>query len=112
MKDTTRMIADHTAKLEQIYKQRRQWLYASSVVYTVIILTVFSWDYLTTHASEKVWWAAISLGLLVSVNWWYWTMKSIAELVRSMYAEYEILTTINIDINELKEIIRQEDRDR
>lgn len=107
---TSSKIKDHTDALEKIYRQRRMWLYASSIVYTSIILVIFSWDYLIKYASNELWWVAISLGLIVSVNWWYWTMKSIAEIVRSMYAEYEILNEITIEISEIKTIVNKKSK--
>jgi hypothetical protein len=99
-------IQEHTEVLEKIYNQRRKWLYASSIVYTGIILIIFSWDYLTEYASGTIWWCLISVGLLISVNWWYWTMKSLSDLVRSIYTEYELLSEISDDIDELKEIFK------
>lgn len=104
--DPETTIKEHTAVLEKIYKQRRHWLYASSIVYTAIILTIFSWDYLTTCTTHKVWWVLISLGLLVSVNWWYWTMRSIASVVRSVYSEYEILNEITTELRDIKEEVK------
>jgi hypothetical protein len=98
-------IKDHTEELEKIYKQRRQWLYASSIVYTGVILLIFGWDYVDSLHNDKIWWVVISISLLISVNWWYWTMKSLATLVRSIYDEYEILNEVTDNIEELREVI-------
>jgi len=99
-------LKDHTDALEKIYQQRRLWLYASSVVFTAIILVIFSWDVIDTQFPKSIWWVLISIGLLVSVNWWYWTMKSLTTLVRSMHAEYEILNEVTTDIAHVKIIIK------
>lgn len=98
-------IKDHTEELEKIYAQRRQWLFASSVVFTTIILVIFGWDYIDSCNDRRIWWVLISLGLLLSVNWWYWTMKSVSTLVRSIYSEYEILNEITAEIEQVRIII-------
>lgn len=100
-------IKEHTEKLEKIYKERRMWLYASSIVYTAIILIIFGWDFLIKHSNQTVWWSVISIGLLISVNWWYWTMKSIGELVRSIYTEYEMLNDISEDIETFRCVLKR-----
>lgn len=109
--DRSVKIKDHTIELEKIYDQRRKWLFASSIVFTSVILVIFGWDYIDSYENKKIWWVLISLGLLISVNWWYWTMRSLAILVRSIYAEYTILSEINTDIEELKEILKKEFKD-
>lgn len=99
-------IKDHTDALEKIYKQRRIWLFSSSIVYTAIIFVIFSWNYLVEYAPDKVWWAMISVGLILSINWWYWTMRSLTTLVRSIYYEYEMLSEITEDIDHVKIILQ------
>lgn len=104
--DINGRINDHTKKLEKIYKQRRMWLYVSSILYSGIILIIFGWDFIIEHTDRKLWWAVISFGLLISVNWWYWTMKSISTLVRSMHDEYIILNEVTTDIKHVKVILQ------
>ena len=106
MDENTRdKIADHTQELEKIYKQRRQWLYASSIVYTGIIILIFGWNYLDSLHNNQIWWVVISLSLLISVNWWYWTMESLTILIRSIYDEYQILNEVTLNIKELKTLM-------
>ena len=66
--------------------------------------------FLDSYNNKTIWWVFISLGLLVSINWWYWTMRSIATLLRSIYTEYTILNEITVDIEELKDVMRNEFR--
>lgn len=108
MNNQNTRIIDHTKDLEKIYNQRRWWLYASSIVYTGLIFTIFGWDYLVKCASDRVWWVLISIALLISINWWYWTMRTIRNLIVSMYNEYHILNEINTDIAELKIILNNQ----
>jgi hypothetical protein len=106
MDENTRdKIVDHTQELENIYKQRRQWLYASSIVYTGIIILIFGWNYLDSLHNNQIWWVVISLSLLISVNWWYWTMESLSILIRSIYDEYQILNEVTLNIKEMKELL-------
>ena len=105
--DISDKIKDHTDKINNIYKYRKMWLYASSFVYLTIILIIVVWDVLIDDTSRRLVWAGISVGLVVSVNWWYWTMKSLRELMVSVSNEYEILNEITIDIAELNNMLIQ-----
>lgn len=100
--DTANKLKEHAVDLEIIYKQRRRWLYASSIVYSSVIILIVGWDYLDSVHNNHIWWAVISLSMLISVNWWYWTMKSLSTLVRSVYSEYEILNEVTEDIEYVK----------
>lgn len=100
-------IKQHTKNLEKIQKQRKMWLYASSIVYCAIVLVIFGWDYLAEHTNRKMWWAVISFGLIVSMNWWYWTMQSLKTVVQSVFEEYEILYEVTTNIDDLKVLMKR-----
>jgi hypothetical protein len=99
-------LSEKILQLEKVYVQRKWWLYASSLVYTILIVVIFSWDYLVNNVSNRLWWVGISLALLVSINWWYWTMRSLASLIQSIYVEYGILDELRVEIDEIKRIIK------
>ena len=101
-------IKDYTNELDIMYAQRRKWLFFSSLVFTFILGLIVSWQYLESLDNAVIWWGVISGSLILSVNWWYWTMHSIGKLLRSIYAEYQLLNDIIIDISEIKEIIKVE----
>ena len=101
-------IKDYTNELDVMYAQRRKWLFFSSLVFTFILGLIVSWQYLESLDNAVIWWGVISGSLILSVNWWYWTMHSIGKLLRSIYAEYQLLNDIIIDISEIKEIIKVE----
>lgn len=105
-------IKDHTAELEKIYKQRQRWLLISSIVVTSVILVIFGSSFIDSYNNKHIWWIIVSLGLILSMNWWYWTMKSVSALVRSIYAEYEILNEITSEIEELRVIIKNDFSDQ
>lgn len=103
--DTESKIKDYADVLDKINEQRRMWLYASLIVYTGVIFLIFGWGYLEDLHNTQIWWVVISLSLLISVNWWYWTMHSISILVKSIYNEYEILQEVTTDITHVKIIL-------
>jgi len=104
MDDVRNKITDHTVELEVIYHQRRLWLYASSLVVSVIGIIV-SWFYLSSFNNNLIWWGIISVSLIVSINWWYWTVSAIGKLVRVVHSEYQILNEITSDLDQIKIIV-------
>jgi len=105
MDDITSKIKNHTNDLEEIYKQRRLWLYASSVVVVAVIGIIVSWFYLSSFNNNLIWWGIISISLIVSINWWYWTISSIGKLVIAIHTEYAILNEISLDLAHVKIMI-------
>lgn len=105
MDNISSKIKDHTDNLELIYRRRRLWLYSSSLVVIAVISITVSWVYLSSFNNNLTWWGIISISLIVSLNWWYWTISSISALVRAINDEYEILNNISTDIAHVKIII-------
>lgn len=105
MDDITTKIKDHTDKLESIYHQRRVWLYTSALVVILVIGIIVSWFYLSSFNNNLIWWGIISISLIVSATWWYWTMSSIGNLVKSIHTEYQLLNEITLNLNHVKIII-------
>jgi hypothetical protein len=105
MDDVRNKITDHTVELEVIYQQRRLWLYASSLVVVAVIGIIVSWFYLSSLDNNLIWWGIISVSLIVSVNWWYWTVSAIGKIVRAVHSEYQILNEITSDLDQIKSIV-------
>lgn len=101
-----KLLKQHATDLERINRQRRIWLYASSVVVTGIVGLIFAWDWIDHFKSNSLWWVIISFILIISVNWWYWTMKVIRILLQHQEAEYELLACILNDVSEAKKDIK------
>jgi small-conductance mechanosensitive channel len=91
--------------LERINQQRRRWLYASSIVFTGIIFLIFGWDWLDHFHNENIWWVVVSLALIISINWWYWTMRVVYKMLQHQKIEFTIIKELVSDIKEVKEEI-------
>ena len=100
------ILTRHEKDLERLNNQRRWWLWASSVVFVGIIFLIFGWDWLSELHSKSVWWVIVSLMLIISINWWYWTMRVVRIIIKYQEVEYSILKKIITDIHRLKKDIR------
>ena len=109
---TKRILEQHTKDLARINDQRRTWLWASSIVVFGIIFLIFSWDWLDDFHSKPIWWFIVSTMLIISVNWWYWTMRVIRILLDYNHAAYDLLSIIISDVkearNEIKHLVNQD----
>jgi len=103
---TKELLAKHADDIERINHQRRLWLYASSVVMVGIVGLIFSWDWVSELHSKSVWWVIVSVMLIISINWWYWTMSVIRRMLDHQKVEYDLLSCILNDISLAKEDIK------
>lgn len=101
-----RILDNHLEDLDKINNQRRLWLYASSIVFTGIILLIFGWDWLDHFHSQSIWWLVVSLMLVLSINWWYWTMRVVNILLKHNHAQHTMLRCIIEDIASSREDIK------
>ena len=100
------VLDQHTKDLNRINEQRRWWLYASSVVVVGILTIMFAWDWIDGFHSKSVWWLVVSMMLIISVNWWYWTMRVIRRIIEHQKVEFELIGVIITDIKEVKKDIQ------
>lgn len=97
---------NHLKKIKQFDKARIFWLKLSGLVAIVIILIIIDLSFFNV---PSIHWLLISIGLGLSVTWWYWTMKIIREILSHRIVEVEILTEIIKDIREIKEDVKKLD---
>ena len=96
-------IQKHITDLQNIDNQRKAWLFLSAFVAVTIIGIIFGWNYVQAN---KIIWLVTSLGLLVSMTWWYWTMKLIRQIVNYKLTESEILNDLIQDIRYIKDEVK------
>lgn len=106
-KKTQRLIDNNNKDLEQINDQRRTWLYASSLVVVAVVVLIFGWDWLDTLHSKTIWWLITSGMLVLSVNWWYWTMRVMLRLINHQKIEFAIITELLDDIQVIRKEVRR-----
>lgn len=92
--------------LDRANEQRKKWLMASSVVIAGIIGWIACWNWI--HSLDSVWidWLMISLGLIISVNWWYWTMGLVRQYLSHQRSVLEVLDNIVQDLKIVKDDVK------
>jgi biotin transporter BioY len=93
--------------LEKINSQRRTWLYASSIVVISVVFLIFGWNWLDHFHSKELWWFIVSLMLIISVNWWYWTMRMVSKMIGHQRIEMAIVQELVNDIREIKQEVKK-----
>jgi protein-S-isoprenylcysteine O-methyltransferase Ste14 len=84
-------LTTHIKELEQIDRNRQKWSILGASVVVTILFILFDWNHLEKH---QLLWLAVSFGLVISVAWWYWTMRMIRTLLANKYNEIEVLSDL------------------
>lgn len=95
----TDKLKTHQENVEKFEHSRKFWLRISFFVVLVVNGIVFGWNEI--HPTRWAW-ILTSLGLMISVIWWYWTMKLIRITLASRNDEIEILKDLSHDIKSIK----------
>ena len=103
---TKKLIEANQKDLDALHNQRRLWLWASSIVFWAIICIIFAWDWIDGLHSKSIWWFIVSCMLILSINWWYWTMRVIRKLVNHQAVEYDLLKSILHDLARIKKDVK------
>lgn len=85
--------------IEKINRQRTIWLVLSSLVFVSIVLIIFSWNFIQ---DSHVWWAVGSIGLIIAMNWWYWTMTLIRRLLCHQSHMVDVLEEISKEVSNIR----------
>ena len=101
------LLERHRNDLEKLNNQRKIWLLASSIVFCGIIFLIFGWEWLSDLQSKGIWWLVVSLMLIISINWWYWTMRVLRVIIHYQEIEYALIKEIYEDINVVKNNIKE-----
>ncbi len=97
-------LINHLQKLKQFKTQSICWTRASILVSTLVIAIGVSWNWIVSH---HLIWTVATLGLIVAVLWWYWTMNIIKTVIKYREEETNLLTELILDIREMKESLRK-----
>ena len=98
----------YNKELDQLNKQRKLWLWASSGVVIGILVCITFWNWISDYAHYQwITWSAISIGLIISINWWYWTMGMVRKSLAHQITVMEILSDITNDIKDVKEDVKE-----
>ena len=85
------ILKKHSKYLDTVNIQRRWWLIASSIVYISTILLILLWDWISNLHMVSIWWGVISMILIITINWWYWTMHIIHKLINDRTIEIKMI---------------------
>lgn len=92
--------------LEKINEQRRIWLYASAAIVLGIVLIISGWHYLEGRELGWIIWSIVSTGLIVSVIWWYWTMRIIKHSLDHQSMVFDVLIEMTEDIQLVRKDVK------
>jgi membrane protein YdbS with pleckstrin-like domain len=90
--------------LHSLNKERVFWLKISIFIVLISLLTIFNWEYL---ADTNIVYILTSLGIIISIIWWYWTMMIIRKLITFKIAETELLKDIVDNVQYVREKLQK-----
>ena len=93
-------------KLKNLDIERKGWLMVSGFIMISILGIIFDWK---TVILFKLQYIFVCAGLIISVVWWFWTMRLIRLLIDHRMAEAETLKEILIDIKSIRKEINTEE---
>jgi len=96
-------LTKHLQHLQAFNNQRRAWLILSFFVILETTKIIYDWSAFEAH---HLLWSVVTIGLTISIVWWYWTMKMIRQLIEHRKEESEILYEIVDTIRDIKEDVK------
>lgn len=103
---TLKDFENHARNLDNVGHQRRIWLWSSTVVVICTFTLILLWEWLDSILTKNIWWIVVSASFIISMNWWYWTMKVIKIMIQTQTMEYQLIQSILTDIAEIKRDIQ------
>lgn len=93
-------------KLNKLNTERKSWLMISGFIIISILGIIFDWNGIVLCRLQ---YAFVGAGLIISVVWWFWTMRLIRLLINHRIAEAETLREILTDIKSIRQEIKTEE---
>jgi membrane protein YdbS with pleckstrin-like domain len=97
-------IVNNLTDLNNLNKERIFWLRISAFVSIAVLVTIFNWQFLIQ--SDLIW-LVVSVGLITTVIWWFWTMMIIRKLITFKIAETELLKDIVNNVQYVREKLQK-----
>lgn len=96
---------------QKIEKQRTIWIRLSIITAVIMLGIVLDWSYIATNPTHL--WIIFTLGLLLSVIWWIWTMRLIKVLLDTKQNLLSIMLELTKNISETRlEILKRRNTDK
>jgi hypothetical protein len=99
MKD---ILLHHLTELKKIDNQRKAWLLLSALVIVAVSFIIFNASRLEEF---RILWVVGSLGIVLAVVWWFWTMRIVNKVISHRTEEINILIELNNNVKGIKEDI-------
>ena len=96
------MIQEYEAYVNLMKKQYKYWMIASAIIYSCVITFIVLFDFVIRLDSKIIWWSIISILLMVSMNWWYWTMSLVKQLMEHHTNSIKVIKSLISDINAVR----------
>lgn len=96
------LIATFKSDILRLNDQRKRWLTFSSIVFVIVIMIIFFADKINNLHYQSIWWLLGALGVLVSINWWYWTLTLIRRVLQHQIDTVILLSEITNDVKDIK----------
>jgi Flp pilus assembly protein TadB len=93
-------------EINKANQQRKKWLLASSIMVIAIAVYIIGWHWI--NELDNIWidWIIVAIGLVISVNWWYWTMSLVRQYIEHQQSVMDLLSSIVTDIKIIKEDVK------
>ena len=98
------ILNQHQEEIKKINTQRKLWLVLSAVSFIVTGAIIFDANRLE---ELHLLWVISSLGIVLAVVWWYWTMNIINRVLTHRHDEIAVLIDLCNEVNFIKEDIRK-----
>lgn len=99
---TQKLLEKFKSDIIRLNKQRVQWIAFSLIIFVVVTLIIFFSETINHLHSHSIWYIIGSVGLLLSINWWYWTLTLIQNVLQHQIDTVIILSEITNDVKEIK----------
>ena len=97
--DIKNKIQQQLTILQTLEKHRRRWLILSSIVFASAAFIIYDWFQIQNHTIH---WTLSALGVLISIIWWYWTMRLIRILLQHRLEDRLIMAEIIEDVKYIR----------